>query len=154
MIISDKLRLGVSDGRSYSGIIDKILNQHKDKFSKRISSDEIGLFTMLQFGRVDIIIEFPISATYTTRKIGMSDEIMLLPILGMEPFTEAYIAGPGDKWGAKVMTAIDRAMQDPETITKFSHYYSNWLPNKSSVLAYHTIVEDYYRAHHGIEVDL
>jgi uncharacterized protein (TIGR02285 family) len=152
LIISTKYTVGVSHGRSYSGFIDTVLNRHREKIMTRSASDEIGLFKMLKQHKVDAIFEFPISAEYIARKLNIKNEILLVPVLGMEEFTEAFIAAPSNDWGKAKLKVIDQIMSEPETIKNFTLFYSNWLPNTISKSDYHEVVKKYYDKMHHIQV--
>jgi len=153
LVLSKKQVVGVSHGRAYSGIIDIILDRHRDKIYTRSTSDENGLLQMLEKERIDATLEFPISAGYSAHKLNMKDKILLIPILGMEEYTEAYVAGPSNTWGKYKLKAIDRIMQKPETIKQFALFYSNWLPNAVSKSYYHELLKKYYDKEHDIQVE-
>lgn len=152
IVVSKTVNIAVSHGRSYSGVIDTILNRHRDKVFTRATTDEKGLFSMLEHKRVDAIFEFPTPARFTAQNMKIKDKIMLIPILGMAEYTEAFIAGPSGEWGKKVIGAIDDIMKSPGTIKAFTQHYSDWLPNEESARSYHKIVQKYYQDHYGMSL--
>tara|TARA_R110001592_G_scaffold133640_1_gene348977 strand:+ start:3742 stop:3981 length:240 start_codon:yes stop_codon:yes gene_type:complete len=77
---------------------------------------------------------------------------MFIPVLGMDEFIEAYIAGPSGEWGEKVIGAIDEIMKNSDTIKTFTQHYSDWLPNEESARSYHKMVQKYYQDQHGISL--
>jgi uncharacterized protein (TIGR02285 family) len=116
------LRLGVSSGRGYSGVIDEVLLKHPDSpniFRRKGEDIGTGLLRRLASRRIDYTILFPWEASYIARMMDLPPEqFMGLPIQGMVDYVMAGGACPKNDWGKQIIAimnaAIERVRDTPE----------------------------------------
>lgn len=127
--------LGIAAGRSYSSTIDDILadfGDHSNVYSRSSMDVAGGLLRMLQLGRVDCILEFPVTVGYTL-KVNQSDStpLVFLPIQGMPPFFQAHFAAPKTPWGRKIISEINDVLRKCRTSKEFVGMYGGWLSGQT-----------------------
>lgn len=135
MLVAGKNSLGIASGRSYSHLIDEILAKHEGhpniyfRSSMNVSS---GLLHMLQIGRLDCILEFPVTVGFILKK-GYKDhsdphkKLISLPIKGMPHFFKTHFAAPKSDWGKILIKRINEILRKHRTSDEFIEFYGAWL---------------------------
>lgn len=141
------LRLGISNGRKYSGGIDKVLNQfkHADHISIRSGTDVFkGLLDMLFYKRVEYIIGYPIEASYLLNDQEKSNELQIYFIAENDvDFTIGHVGCPKTEWGEKIIYFVDQILKEYRQTPEYIGYYERWL-NDETIPAYREIVKGYF----------
>jgi uncharacterized protein (TIGR02285 family) len=144
---SDSGVFGISSGRSYSGIIDRVIRKyrHSESLLIRSGSDlSAGLLKMLAMDRIDAWIAFPVELRFTARHNGLDEsQFAVLPVAGMEPFTPVFFGAPKTPWGRDMIRRLDAVVTRPRTIARFLDHYIYWL-DEASRPAYRQMARAYY----------
>ena len=137
--------IGITSGRSYSGIIDKMIRQYKDNgiLYERTGPDHLGILKMLRSRRINAAFGFPVEVKYLSKRLGLANNLIVLPVSNMVPYTPVYFAASKNKWGEAVITKINRILHQPGTIAKFNLYYESWL-DEEYLPYYRKIKADHY----------
>ncbi len=146
VLSSGKFKVGTASKRVYSGVIDSTLKQHKLKYINIVqASGNIfgGLLNMLQRKNIDLTFGFPIETTYAAKKYKLTGMFELIPVAGMEPWSEVYISAPKTEWGRRILSDIEKVFSNKKAIMEFSSYYEAWL-DEATQLRYRQLVDAYY----------
>ena len=137
--------IGITSGRSYSGIIDEMIRKYRDKgiLYERTGSDHLGILKMLNSKRINAAFGFPVEVKYLSKRSGLPNNLIVLPVADMVPYTPVYFAAPKDKWGEAIISRINRILHQPGTIAKFNQYYESWL-DEEYLPYYRKIKEEHY----------
>jgi len=144
---SETVVFGNSNGRSYSGIIDRVIRRHHGSPSiwTRSGSDiSAGLLKMLAIDRIDAWIAFPVELRFTARQCEIdAHQFMVLSVADMEPFTPVYFGAPKTPWGRTIVGRLNEVLSHRETIASFLDYYAGWL-DADSKKKYRQMAKDFY----------
>ena len=137
--------IGITSGRSYSGIIDEMIRKYKDKgiLYERTGSDHLGILKMLSSKRINAAFGFPVEVKYLSKRLGLPNDLIVLPVVNMVPYTPVYFAAPKNKWGKAIIVKINRILHQPGTIDRFNQYYESWL-DEEYLSYYRKIKADHY----------
>ncbi|MEM9100722.1 MAG: TIGR02285 family protein [Pseudomonadota bacterium] len=130
------MSIGITGGRSYDQRVDQIISSYKNNPKKIIlqkSSENSGLFRMLQRGRIDSVIAFPFEAIYAFGGLLKPQGYAMRPIAEVDEILTGHIACTNNAWGAEVIRKINvvlrRTIRDPayrKSITRWlSHEHTN-----------------------------
>lgn len=147
-LLSDQnLRLGIAEGRKYSGGIDEILQGHisSSNVIARKGSDVFkGLLDMLFRGRIDYLLGYPVEAQYLAGQIGRRDEILFYPVAEVSTqITLGHVGCPDTPWGRLVIEKIDEILRKHRATPEFYEYYENWLDDQTAK-DYRKIASDFF----------
>lgn len=147
LLQDNKLTLGISNGRKYSGGIDEILAHSTGSANIVVrSGDDVfkGLLRMLLAGRVDYILGYPIEAKYFLRDTAQLDEIQIYVIAENKiSFTIGHVGCPKTEWGKKVIQLIDTVLKDHRQTEEFLGFYEHWLDDETKIY-YRQIVQQFF----------
>ena len=147
LVRSDTMKIGISAGRSYSGIIDETINSYKRASSFLVRSGldiSTGLLKMLDIGRIDAWIAFPVELSYSARRIGIDEKrFSAITVADMEPFTPVFFGAPKNAWGARLIASLNRILAEPGTVETFLGYYATWL-SEDKRKRYWKLAKSYY----------
>ncbi len=130
-LITDKRFKGaLVNDRSYTPLLDQLFEAHKGSTNfvrKSITSE--SLQTMLQFGRVDYMIEYPATVSYLSRSNDtFKGKFSSIAIDEIAPFALTYLACPKNAWGQQVVKDINKVIIEKhasdEYIQLISRYYN------------------------------
>jgi uncharacterized protein (TIGR02285 family) len=147
LLDDQKVLLGISNGRKYSGGIDEILNRHQGSDNILVRSGEDvfnGLLTMLFYGRIDCVIGYPIEAKYFAGKPSDFDglEIYMIAENKIE-YTLGHVGCPKNKWGESIIQSVNKVLLDHRQTDEYLQFYEYWL-DKQTVHIYRDIVDRYF----------
>lgn len=125
------LVLGTARGRLYGPKLDSVLKKHGDNENiyERSGKDILqGLLGMLIKGRVDYIIEYPVSIRYAARKAGVLDQIVAIPIEENSdaPPIRGAIRCPDTPWGRQMIQDINRILVELRPLPDYRRVIKNW----------------------------
>ena len=112
VIQSNRFTIGIASGRSYYGIIDEMIRKyrHTMAFHERTGTGHTGIFRMVSAGRIDAAFGFPVELSYLSKKMGLGDELIVLPVRQMVPYSPVYFAAPKNQWGRDIIEKINRIL--------------------------------------------
>jgi uncharacterized protein (TIGR02285 family) len=128
------ITLGISTGRKYSDGLDEILQLFEGQNNLLVRSGEDvfeGLMMMMQMGRIDCLLGYPIEAAYFVKNTkGVSDFVYIPVKESTIPFTVGYIGCSNTNWGRDVIGKIDEIIKERRK-TDFIDFYGQWLDDGS-----------------------
>ena len=144
-ITQSDLKLGISTERAYGGIIDEILlenNNHENVYINYYEEDA-HLYKMLQAGRIDYTIAYPMEAQYFAKKIKNGEKLVCLQIEGMPEYYFGYVGAPKNEWGKGIIKKINTILKENRNTTEYHAAYEYWL-DENSIKRYRKYVKDVY----------
>jgi uncharacterized protein (TIGR02285 family) len=133
-ITESNLKAGISSGRKYSGIIDKVLKEYKNNeniyVNHKIPIIKPLLILMLK-GRLDYILCYPNEARYYAKQLGENEKIVWLPLEGMPKHTLCYVGFPKNEWGKNIINKINPILMKHRNTPEFHNSYESWLDEVS-----------------------
>jgi uncharacterized protein (TIGR02285 family) len=134
LLKDDKITVGISSGRLYSGGIDQILKQFDGQKNLLVrSGNDVfgGLLHMMHLGRIDCVIGYPVETGFFVRENNQINDFIYYPIQeSNEPFTVGHIGCPNNDWGRKVISRIDEIVKEYRD-KEFIHFYGEWLDDST-----------------------
>ena len=132
LLQDDKITLGISNGRVYSGGIDQILKKYEGNKNLLVrSGDDVfqGLMNMMYMGRVDCLLGYPVEAGYFDRQNNNVNDFIYYPIQESSvSYTVGHIGCPNNEWGRNIIKRIDTIVKQHRN-TEFINFYGEWLDN-------------------------
>ncbi|MEH6444151.1 MAG: transporter substrate-binding domain-containing protein [Oceanospirillaceae bacterium] len=128
-ILTNKLgTIGITNGYSYSRPIDKILAQHKG--NTRIFVNYTGivsknLFSMMNFNRIDFLLEFPPEGTFAAKEINAAKNIISVPIEEAAQLSFSHTVCTKTPWGEKAIDDINKALVKLRKTEKWRAVYED-----------------------------
>lgn len=142
------LTLGISNGRKYSGEIDDVLRQFGGQSNLLVRSGKDvfgGLLTMMQMGRIDCLLGYPIEAAYFARNNRQLSEFVYFPVKENSiTFTVGYIGCPNNSWGRNIISMIDPIIREHRE-TDFIDFYGQWLDEGTRAI-HKKIATEYFKS--------
>lgn len=149
LLEDQRLTLGISNGRIYSGGIDEVLQEYEGKANiyTRSGADVFkGLLSMLFLGRIDYTIGYPTEAKYFSKEQMEYKKYVFYPIEENRiSFTLGYFGCPRTDWGDEVIRKVDAILQENRDKEKFLSFYEEWLDDSTKPM-YRSIVSDYFKS--------
>jgi len=136
IIQSGGMRLGYSNGRSYTKPIDALLDKYKGSESmiERVGNEgPKGLLRMLIKGNIDAMFAQPVESQFHGRAIGVSDDIAQLPISEIKDYTIGYIGCSKTPWGEAVIKKINTLLVKAVKRDDFRSFYEYFLDDDSKI---------------------
>jgi uncharacterized protein (TIGR02285 family) len=134
VIQSGKLRIGYSNGRSYTKPLDALLQTYKGSsiLVERLGNEgPKGLLSMLNKGHIDAMFAQPVEAQFHGRAEGLADKFAVLPIAEIRDYTVGYIGCSDTEWGREVIAKIDLLLEDAVKQPDFRAFYEEFLDDAS-----------------------
>lgn len=122
---SKKIKIGVSLGRSYSGIIDNMIRLHKKDgiFFERSGIDHLGVLKMVARNRIDAAFGFPVEIKYG----GLGDQLEFLRISKMTLYIPVFFGVAKNEWGLHKINQLNSILEKQGILETFAQYYKDWL---------------------------
>lgn len=146
VIKSGKIRIGYSNGRSYTKSIDMLLEKYKgaSNLIERVGNEgSKGLLRMLKKGYIDAMFAQPVEAGFHGRNLGITAEISQLQISGLKNYTVGYIGCSKTPWGTEVVTKINSILTQAVKRKDFRSFYEYFL-NQDSKERYRKMYDEYF----------
>jgi uncharacterized protein (TIGR02285 family) len=147
LIQSGAVRIGYSNGRSYTKPIDTLLAKYKGSniLIERLGNEgPKGLLTMLAKGNIDAMFAQPVEAQFHGRSIGVAADIVQLPINEIIDYTVGFIGCSKTPWGEAVIKKIDALLVEAVKRDDFRSFYEDFL-DEDSKKRYRKIYEGYFK---------
>ncbi len=146
-LISDgKLRLGYSDGRSYTKPLDSLIAKHRNRVNmieRHGKEGPKGLLSMLVKGHIDAMFAQPVEAQFHGREMGISDQIAVLSLAEIKDYTIGYIGCSRTPWGEEVVARINDILETAVRTEEFRSFYEGFL-DTDSVTRYRAVYNRYF----------
>ena len=142
MLSNTDKKMGLSKGRVYSKEITSILKDFEESdniFSGSQSNVSESLINMLVAERIDYIILYPEEATYLSRKLGIEDQVVTVPIQEAEDFGYTWAVCTKNETGKLVMDTINDILVHIRKENEYRKQYEAWLSRN---------LIDHYRANY------
>jgi len=138
---SKRIKIGIATGRSYSGILDEMIEKYKDTgiFYKRAGIGQLGLLEMVKIRRIDTAFGFPVEIKYASLKADLET----LRVAKMVPYIPVFFGVPKNDWGQTLISKLNVILKKKGTLTEFKNYYEYWL-NEIDKTYYQKLVQEYY----------
>jgi len=128
-LLAKGYRVGVAKGRIYRGVIDQTIDKYRNTPSlvEHDSSEQMidSLMAMMENGRIDALIAYPIEAQYVAKSIGM--KALSLPIAGMDDYGLTSVGCSKTKAGKEIIKKLDALILKYRTTPSFMDYTEHWL---------------------------
>jgi uncharacterized protein (TIGR02285 family) len=147
IIKSGTVRIGYSNGRSYTKPIDALLAKYKgaDNLIERLGNEgPKGLLIMLTKGHIDAMFAQPVEAQFHGRSIGVAADIAQLPINEIKDYTVGYIGCSKTPWGEAVVVKLDALLVEAVKRDDFRSFYEDFL-DENSKKRYREIYDEYFK---------
>ncbi|MCF8083141.1 MAG: TIGR02285 family protein [Deltaproteobacteria bacterium] len=123
--------LGTARGRLYGPPLDAVLKEYAnaENIYHRAGKDTLeGLLGMLLKGRVDYLIEYPVSIKYAAKKAGVLDRIETLPLKENSdcPPVRGAIRCPDTPWGRNMIREINQILIELRDLPAYRQIVKNW----------------------------
>jgi uncharacterized protein (TIGR02285 family) len=137
---SGEFGIGINTGRSYSGILDRAINEYggKKPFNTRSAMDQLGILNMVVQKRIDGAFGFPVEIKY----IGLEEELGFFPVSQMVDLIPVYFGAPMTPEGAQIIETLNRILDDEKWRERFTDYYIYWL-NEEWIPEYKQLIKQF-----------
>lgn len=146
IIQSGEVRIGYSNGRSYTKPLDALLETYKGSsvLIERLGNEgPKGLLSMLDIGHIDAMFAQPVEAQFHSRHEAFSDKFTALPIAEITDYTVGYIGCSDTEWGRQVISRIDSLLDVAVKKPEFRAFYEEFL-DEPSRLRYRNIYDGFF----------
>jgi len=130
LLETEGLRLGYSEGRSYSPPVNAVLKERANKKNSYSSASADLLRALLKMTarkRVDYTIGYPFEVTYLARQMDLKQAFVSYPIAESAETYVAHVGCPNNEWGRKVIAAINPAIERLRVDKKLYGAYMDWV---------------------------
>lgn len=130
LLATDGLRLGYSEGRSYSPPVNAVLKEKankKNSYSSASADLLRALLKMTAHKRVDYTIGYPFEITYLVRQMDLKQSFVSYPIAESAETYVAHVGCPNNEWGRKIIAAINPAIERLRVDKKLYGAYMDWV---------------------------
>lgn len=134
LIQSGSVRIGYSNGRSYTKKIDTLLNKYKGKNNliERVGSEgPKGLLMMLNKGYIDAMFAQSVEVGFHARNLDLKFKIHQIQISGIKEYTIGYIGCSKTPLGEKIIEKINYLLRESKKRKDFRTFYEYFLNEKS-----------------------
>lgn len=126
------LQMGIAFGRAYGGTIDKILEPQLSATPKNLlirSGTDIsdGLYGMLQRGRIDYQLGYPVEETHLSRSHPGQKATVFMPIEEAGALHNMYFSCARSPWGERMIARMNRHFESKPLQRKLQKNYERWL---------------------------
>jgi polar amino acid transport system substrate-binding protein len=131
LLQNKNLIFGTAKDRLYGPELDIVLkkNAKGKNIYQRSGKDTLdGLVGMLIKGRVDYLIEYPVSITYAAKRLGVSDKLATITIdenVDAPPIRGA-IRCPDTEWGRKTINDINKILVNIRALPEYRKIIKDW----------------------------
>lgn len=138
MFSTHGLTMGRVAGRSYGQSIDPTLSRYNNQIISRVDKSNLGLFRMLDKGRIDFILSYPHEAGYALSGINSQTQYTSLAIEGLPAFTKGGIGCSRNNWRHQVIEDINQALLVLRQQPTYLKTMTQWLDQQ-------VVTPDYYQ---------
>ncbi len=142
----EKLYLGYSNGRSYSKVLDNILEELVSSKNSMLSTQSFilgGLLKMLTRDRIDYTLGYVHEVNYLSKSLNIGDKFITLTIYESNDFIPVYIGCPKNDWGRKIINRLNPFLLNYRASGAFYNSYLKWL-DEEALKGYEGSVKKYF----------
>ncbi|MEQ8708016.1 MAG: TIGR02285 family protein [Rhodospirillales bacterium] len=146
LITDGRLRLGYSDGRSYTRPLDNLIVKHRNRenmIERHGKEGPKGLLSMLVKGHIDAMFAQPVEAQFHGREMGIGDQIAVVSLAEINDYTVGYIGCSRTPWGEEVVARINDILETAVRTEEFRSFYEGFLDTES-VKRYRAVYNRYF----------
>jgi len=131
LLQNKNLILGTASDRLYGPELDIVLKKHtkgKNVYHRSGKDTLDGLLGMLIKGRVDYLIEYPVSIAYAAKRLGVLDKLATITIeenVDAPPIRGA-IRCPDTEWGRKIINDINKILLKIRVLPEYRKIIKDW----------------------------
>ena len=131
LLQNKNLILGTASDRLYGPELDIVLKKHtkgKNVYHRSGKDTLDGLLGMLIKGRVDYLIEYPVSIAYAAKRLGVLDKLATITIeenVDAPPIRGA-IRCPDTEWGRKIINDINKILLKIRALSEYRKIIKDW----------------------------
>lgn len=146
---SASLRGLIVRNRSYSPVLDALLNLRSDKSAigyAVLADGGANVFKMIALGRADYTLEYDFALAYQQEKNAdffASRKLQAVPIAGTHPFVSG-IACPRTEWGRQAILRIDAIVAKLAAMPEYRTAADRWL-TPSTIKRYRTARQNFFQ---------
>jgi uncharacterized protein (TIGR02285 family) len=129
--VGDSLTGGFTNSRHYDPVIADFIQQRGGQHMESLVAT-FQLFNLLQAGRIDFAFVMPPDLFFYGAKLDRKN-LVLLPVKGVAPTSDAGVACTQDETGRAVVKAIDTWLADDGHWAEFVEPYRAWVPAEDYV---------------------
>ena len=142
----EKLQMGYSNGRSYSKILDKIINKSISKKNSTLSTQSLilgGLLKMLHKQRIDYTLGYSHEMNYLSKSLNLGNNFMSLTIFEANDYIPVYFGCPKNEFGRKIIDKLNSFILKYRATGTFYNAYLKWL-DEEALNGYEHSVKKYF----------
>ncbi len=136
LLKNKKLRGGIIKKRSYTPVIDQILNKYTGQPNLYVQSSSRmaeNLLKMLLADRIDYIIEYPWVTVFLEKILGKKEITTSIAIEETKPFSFGMVACPKNRWGSKVIKRINQILLKSRPTPEYREFVERWNSKKDLI---------------------
>lgn len=138
-----QLKIGVAAGRSYSPVIDRVIQQYPQHFFIRSGDDAAeNLALMLGKHRLDAVIEFAAIVRTSLQKQGLQPPIFDHRLQGVT-LTNGYLVCNKNPLGLQLIRLLDQKMQDPQYQADLVRYHREFFGAADYALIHDELIQHF-----------
>jgi uncharacterized protein (TIGR02285 family) len=134
LLKKDKLKLGLTHGRAYGGVIDQLLSTYagtnKNIFFRSGQNELLGLLEMMDHKRIDYTIGYPWEVAYLANQINKRNQYSVISIRETEgqQWVLSYAGCPKNEWGKKFIQKLNAVLIKVRPKEDYIHHLLKWYP--------------------------
>jgi uncharacterized protein (TIGR02285 family) len=118
----------VESGRSYNPDIDSLISQGNSGLQKITVPNTGHLLRMLDAGRMDYTLEYPMMVEYQSKKMIVKNKLSVIPLVEAPEWIASYVACTRNPWGQERIHDIEAAIRDAARSQAFRDSLTQWIP--------------------------
>ncbi|HSY26785.1 MAG TPA: TIGR02285 family protein [Burkholderiaceae bacterium] len=118
----------VESGRSYNPDIDSLISQDNASLRKITVPNTGHLLRMLDAGRMDYTLEYPMMVEYQSEKMIVKNKMSVIPLVEAPDWIASYVACTRNPWGQERIHDIEVAIHDAARSQAFRDALNHWIP--------------------------
>jgi len=147
LLENSDLVLGIAKDRLHGPELDRVLKKHEGAthIYRRTGKDILdGLLGMLLKGRIDYLIEYPVSIRYAAKKAGAEDRLATITIEENSgaPLIRGAIRCPDTEWGRNAIQEINKVLLEIRPSPEYRSIIRDWAVPPGKEAAYWKTYEE------------
>jgi uncharacterized protein (TIGR02285 family) len=118
----------VESERSYNREIDALISKGNASLQKITVPNTGHLLRMLDAGRMDYTLEYPMMVEYQSKKLIVKNKLSVIPLVEAPDWITSYVACTRNPWGQERIHDIEVAIGDAARSQAFRDALNQWIP--------------------------
>ncbi len=145
LLKNETLIFGTAQNRLYGPALDGVLKEYagaKNIYARGGEDTLEGLLKMLDKRRVHYLIEYPVSIRYTAEKMGMWDNLAVIPMQenAEAPPIRGAVRCPDTPWGRRLVQEINAVLRKIRSTPEYRKIMEDWIITSENS-------EEYWKIH-------